>query len=251
MPNTGLGTASTVVKTAGGVASMIPGYGTAISAVLSGIGGGLDMADAEQQKKEADKLAEEAKRVQKKPLEKEYLQALRGLKMQSLSGMPDYEAAKEGIDIGAANALKSIRESSPYGGSVADAINAMLNKGSQAKTQLAGEQGKFKYDAKNRLFDYLSGVGDKQRDLTKEKQEMQQALYSEAGDMLAASTANKAIGRDKILGSAISGVGGVAKAIGGTTADKTEWDSLTDEQKELYAIMGKMFANQQATGVTG
>lgn len=211
----GMSTASGVIKGVGGMASMIPGYGTAIGAGLSAVGGILDMVDADQQKSEAAKLAEEAKRVQKKPLEKEYLQALRGLKMQSLAGMPGYEQAQEGIDIGAANALKSIKEASPYGGTVVDAINATLNKGSQEKTQLAGKQAEFKYDAKNKLLSYLSGVGDKQRDLTKEKQDMQAALYSEAGDLRAAGTANKAIGRDKILGGLIQGVGGIAKGIGG------------------------------------
>jgi hypothetical protein len=105
----------------------------------------------------------------------------------------------------------------------------VLNKGSQQKTQLAGDQAKFKFGAQGDLLGYLSGVGDKQRELTKEKQAMQQALYSEAGDMMAASTANKAIGRDKILGSAISGVGGIAKAMGGgDSAMSFKTDSESD-----------------------
>jgi hypothetical protein len=223
--------ASDALRTIGGLSSMIPGYGQAIGAGLSMVGGVMDMADAEKQKQEALKLQKEAKELRKNPLEKEYIQALRGLKMQSLSGMPGYEQAQEGIDIGAANALKSIKEASPYGGSVVDAINAVLNKGSQQKTQLAGQQSQFKYNAKNQLLDYLSGVGDKQRELTKEKQEMQQAMYSQAQDLLAASTANKQQSRNQLIGSANVAFGGLTK--GGLEAAKfAALERLRKEQEE-------------------
>jgi hypothetical protein len=253
----GMGTASGVLKGVGGVASMIPGYGTAIGAGLSAIGGILDMADAQKQKEEAEKIQKKAEQVQKKPLEKEYLQALRGKKMLALGGMPDYEARKEQLDIDAANALTSIKQASPYGGTVVDAINAVLNKGSQQKQLLAGEQGRFKTAAQQDVLNTLWSVGGEQRELTKEQQAMKAALYSQAQDLMAASTANKQIGREKALGAGIQGVGGIMKAIGGSvggntdgSTDEIDFSNLTDDQKALYSKLAEILKNQQATGVT-
>lgn len=214
MAESSAGTAGTVVKTAGGFASAIPVVGGIVGGVMSGVGGILDMVDAQQQEKEYDKLRKKAEQLKKGALEPQYLQALRGLKMQSLSGMPGYEQSQQAIDINSANALKSIKESSPYGGTVVDAINATLNKGSQQKTDLAGQQSRFRYDSKNKMLDYLSGVGDKSRELTIEQRKRQEALYSQAQDLLAASTANKQIGREKALGGGIMAAGGIAKLAG-------------------------------------
>lgn len=252
MANTGLGTASTALKGIGGMASMIPGYGTAIGAGLSAVSGILDMVDAQKQKQEAEKIQREAEKVKKQPIEKEYLQALRGKKMLALSGLPEYERAKENIDLGAANALKSIQESSVYGGSVVDAINAVLNKGSQQKADIDVQQATAKLGLQKDVLDTLWNVGGMQRELTKEQRARQEALYSQAQDLMAASTANKQIGREKAIGAGIQGVGGLMRVIGGGgTASQTNWDSLTDEQKALYGTLSKILSNQQATGVVG
>ena len=210
----GMGAASTGLKAAGGLASMIPGYGTAIGAGLSAIGGILDMADAAKQKEEAEKIQKKAEQVKKQPLEKEYLQALRGKKMLALSGLPEIDQAKESIDLGAANALKSIKEASPYGGSVVDAINAVINKGSQQKAQLDAQQAQAKLGLQKDVLDTLWNVGGQQRELTKEQRTRQEALYSQAQDLMAAATANKQIGREKAIGAGIQGVGGLAKMLG-------------------------------------
>ena len=210
----GLRSASTGLKAAGGLASMIPGYGTAIGAGLSAIGGILDMADAAKQKEEAEKIQKKAEQVKKQPLEKEYLQALRGKKMLALSGLPEIDQAKESIDLGAANALKSIKEASPYGGSVVDAINAVINKGSQQKAQLDAQQAQAKLGLQRDVLDTLWNVGGQQRELTKEQRTRQEALYSQAQDLMAAATANKQIGREKAIGAGIQGVGGLSKMLG-------------------------------------
>lgn len=210
----GLGTASGVLKGAGGIASMIPGYGTAIGAGLSAVGGILDMVDAQKQKEEAEKIQKKAEQVKKQPLEKEYLAALRGKKMLALGGLPEYERAKENIDLGAANALKSIKESSPYGGSVVDAINAVLNKGSQQKADIDVQQATAKLGLQKDVLDTLWNVGGQQRELTKEQRTRKEALYSQAQDLMAAATANKQIGREKAIGAGIQGIGGLAKILG-------------------------------------
>lgn len=220
MANTGLGTASTALKGIGGMASMIPGYGTAIGAGLSAVSGILDMVDAQKQKQEAEKIQREAEKVKKQPIEKEYLQALRGKKMLALSGLPEYERAKENIDLGAANALKSIQESSVYGGSVVDAINAVLNKGSQQKADIDVQQATAKLGLQKEVLDTLWDVGGMQRELTKEQRARQEALYSQAQDLMAASTANKQIGREKAIGAGIHGVGGLAKILGNIDMSK-------------------------------
>lgn len=211
---TGYGTASGVFKGVGGMASMIPVYGQAVGAGLSAVGGILDMVDAQKQKEEAEKIQRKAEQVKKQPLEKEYLQALRGQKMLALSGLPEYDRAKQNIDLGAANALKSIKEASPYGGSVVDAINAVLNKGSQQKADIDVQQAKAKLGLQKDVLNTLYNVGGLQRELTKEQRTRQEALYSQAQDLMAASTANKQIGREKALGAGIQGVGGLAKLLG-------------------------------------
>jgi len=210
-----LSSASSALKMGGGIASMVPVYGQAIGAGLSAIGGIMDMVDAGKQQKEAERLQKEAEKVKKKAPEKEYLQALRAYKMMAQGGMPGYENAAQSVGLGAANALTSIREASPYGGSVADAINAVLNKGAQVKSDLSVKDAEFKMDARNKVVGQLNYLGDKQRDLTKEARERQEALYSQSGDMLAAATANKQIGREKALSAGIMGVGALAKGIGG------------------------------------
>jgi hypothetical protein len=210
----GLSGASTGLKAAGGVASMIPGYGTIIGGALSGIGGILDMVDAGKQKKDAEALQKKAEQVKKGALEPQYLQALRGYMMQAQSGMPSFEASKSALDASSANALKSIIQASPHGQGVADSINAILNSQSQQQQVLEGQQGQFKFNAKSKALDYLSGVGDKNRELTIEQRKRQEALYSQAQDLLAASTANKQIGREKALGGGIMAAGGIAKLAG-------------------------------------
>ena len=252
----GLGTASGVLKGVGGVASMIPGYGTLIGGALSGIGGILDMADAAKQKQQAEGIQKKAEQVKKGGLEPQYLQALRGYMMQAQSGLPSYDAAKAQIDYGAANALKQIKESSPYGGTVVDAINATLNKGSEQQQALEAQQGQFKYNAKQKALDYLSGLGDKSRELTVEQRKRQEALYSQAQDLLAASTANKQIGREKALGGGIMAAGGLGKLIGGSAKSATtpllttsgssdlsgyDLSKLSQqEQQSLFDILTKM-----------
>ena len=173
------------------------------------------MVDAQKQKEEAEKIQKAAEKVKKQPLEKEYLQTLRGQKMLALSGLPEYERAKQNIDLGAANALKSIKESSPYGGSVVDAINAVLNKGSQQKADIDVQQATAKLGLQKDVLSTLYNVGGLQRELTKEQRGRQEALYSQAQDLMAASTANKQIGREKALGAGVMGVGALAKVIGG------------------------------------
>lgn len=237
MANTGYGTASEVLKGVGGMASMIPVYGQAVGAGLSAVGGILDMVDAQKQKEEAGKIQRKAEQVKKQPLEKEYLQALRGQKMLALSGLPEYDRAKQNIDLGAANALKSIKEASPYGGSVVDAINAVLNKGSQQKADIDVQQAQAKLGLQKDVLNTLYNVGGLQRELTKEQRTRQEALYSQAQDLMAASTANKQIGREKALGAGIQGVGALAKMLGSAGGENTfDYGSLGAEQDSQEPI---------------
>lgn len=251
MAQTGLGTASGVLKGVGGMASMIPVYGQAIGAGLSAVGGIMDMVDAGKQKAEAEKIQKAAEKVKKHPLEKEYLQALRGQKMLALSGLPEYDRAKQNIDFGAANALKSIKEASPYGGSVVDAINAVLNNGSQQKADIDVQQAQAKLGLQKDVLNTLYNVGGLQRELTKEQRTRQEALYSQAQDLMAASTANKQIGREKALGAGIQGVGATsggdselmdsAGAVGGGASDIAQ---MLKDDPELLKKLAALLSNQ-------
>ena len=213
---TGTGTAASALKGLGGTVGAIPTpYTAAIGGVMAGIGGILDMVDAGKQKKDAEALQKKAEQVKKAPLEPQYLQALRGYMMQAQSGMPSFEASKSALDASSANALKSIKESSPYGGTVVDAINATLNKQSEQQQVLEGQQGQFKFNAKSKGLEYLSGVGDKNRELTIEQRKRQEALYSQSQDLRAAGFANTQIGREKALGGGIVAAGGLGKLAAG------------------------------------
>lgn len=247
-PTTNLGAASVGLQGAGAIASMVPGWGTAIGAGLSGIGAVLKMVDAKKQKKEAEKIQRKAEQVKKAPLEKEYLQTLRGQKMLALSGLPEYERAKQNIDIESANAAKNLMQSSISGATTADTLAAIINKGSQQKSALDVAQAQAKLGLQKDVLDTLFKLGGQQRELTKEQRLRKEALYSQAQDLMAASTANKDIGREQALGAGIMGVGALSKMIGSnvgglkskgateTTAtgeSATEPTGLQDTQSQL------------------
>ena len=258
---TGTGTAASALKGLGGTVGAIPTpYTAAIGGVMAGIGGILDMVDAKKQKKDAEEIQKKAEQVKKGALEPQYLQALRGYMMQAQSGMPSFEASKSALDASSANALKSIKESSPYGGTVVDAINATLNKQSEQQQVLEGQQGQFKFNAKSKALDYLSGVGDKNRELTIEQRKRQEALYSQAQDLLAASTANKQIGREKALGGGIMAAGGIAKLAGagfkpsakdggmGATTDATSTTPSSETTDASTQSVGQELLSNIGTG---
>jgi hypothetical protein len=223
MPN-----ASGILKGIGSFASLVPGWGTVAGGALNAIGGFLDMGDAAKQEKDSAAIQKKAEQVKKAPPEPQYLQALRGYMMQAQSGMPSFEASKSALDASSANALKSIIQASPHGQGVADSINAILNSQSQQQQVLEGQQGQFKFNAKSKALDYLSGVGDKNRELTMEQRKRQEALYSQAQDLLAASTANKQIGREKALGGGIMAAGGIAKLAGAGFKPSAKDGGFTD-----------------------
>lgn len=190
--------------------------------VTGGVGLGSTIASganalitAKTQKKEANRLSGLSKNVQARDLQPEYYKALAETKLRALSGMPTYEAQKEALDTDAANALRSIKESSAYGGGVADAINAQLTMQNKNRMALDGQQSAYRDKNEMAAIDAEQEIGGLKEGMQKEKLLRQQQLVAAANAMLQSSTANRAVGINTIGSGATQAAGTIAQALGG------------------------------------
>lgn len=161
---------------------------------------------AKEQKKRAGELQEEAKNVKKREIRPEFMTALNEAELLAQSGMPTYGAAKQNIDANSANALRSIREASPYGGVTADAISAVLTNQNKELTNLDATQGQFKLGNRQNAIQELKGVGAEQERLTQEQLEEKRRIMASAEALLQAGTANKQNALETV-GSTVAGLG--------------------------------------------
>jgi len=161
---------------------------------------------AKEQKKRAGELQQEAKNVKKREIRPEFMTALNEAELLAQSGMPTYGAAKENIDANSANALRSIREASPYGGATADAISAVLTNQNKELVNLDATQGQFKLGNRQNAIQELKGVGAEQERLTQEQLEEKRRIMASAEALLQAGTANKQNALETV-GSTVAGLG--------------------------------------------
>jgi hypothetical protein len=161
---------------------------------------------AKEQKKRAGELQQEAKNVKKRDIRPEYMTALNEAELLAQSGMPTYGAAKSNIDANSANALRSIREASPYGGVTADAISAVLANQNKELVNLDATQGQFKLGNRQNAMQELKGVGAEQERLTQEQLAEKRAIMASAEALLQSSTANKQNALETV-GSTVTGLG--------------------------------------------
>jgi len=161
---------------------------------------------AKEQKKRAGELQTEAKNVKKREIRPEFMTALNEAELLAQSGMPTYGAAKENIDANSANALRSIREASPYGGVTADAISAVLANQNKELVNLDATQGQFKLGNRQNAIQELKGVGSEQERLTQEQLAEKRAIMASAEALLQSSTANKQNALETV-GSTVTGLG--------------------------------------------
>lgn len=206
---------------------------------------------AKEQKKRAGELQEEAKNVKKREIRPEFMTALNEAELLAQSGMPTYGAAKQNIDANSANALRSIREASPYGGVTADAISAVLTNQNKELTNLDATQGQFKLGNRQNAIQELKGVGAEQERLTQEQLEEKRRIMASAEALLQAGTANKQNALETV-GSTVAGLGtALGKGISAGSdisvlKDKLASGNLT--QSEFDAMRKNTLFGTNATG---
>jgi hypothetical protein len=165
--------------------------------------------------------------------------------------MPTYWAEKENIDANSANALRSIREASPYGGNVADAISAVLTNQNKELVGLDATQGQFKLANRQNAIQELKGVGAEQERLTQEQLDEKRRIMASAEALLQAGTANKQNALETV-GSTVAGLGtALGKGISAgadisVLKDKLASGSLT--QSEFDAMRKNTLFGTNATG---
>jgi hypothetical protein len=210
---------------------------------------------AKEQKKRAGELQTEAKNVKKREIRPEFMTALNEAELLAQSGMPTYGAAKANIDANSANALRSIREASPYGGNVADAISAVLTNQNKELVNLDATQGEFKLGNRKNAIQELKGVGAEQERLTQEQLAEKRAIMASAEALLQSSTANKQNALEKV-GSTVAGLGtalgkGISAASDiGTLKDKLDKGQLNQQEFDAARRNTLYGTNQVGTGVS-
>jgi hypothetical protein len=210
---------------------------------------------AKEQKKRAGELQQEAKNVKKRDIRPEFMTALNEAELLAQSGMPTYGAAKANIDANSANALRSIREASPYGGNVADAISAVLTNQNKELVNLDATQGEFKLGNRKNAMQELKGVGAEQERLTQEQLAEKRAIMASAEALLQSSTANKQNALETV-GSTVAGLGtSLGKGISmgadiGTLKDKLDKGQLNQQEFDAARRNTLYGTNQVGTGVS-
>ena len=209
---------------------------------------------AKEQKKRAGELQQEAKNVKKREIRPEYMTALNEAELSALKPMANYEAAKANIDANSANALRSIREASPYGGVTADAISAVLGNQNKELVNLDATQGEFKLRNRQNAMQELKGVGAEQERLTQEQLAEKRAIMASAEALLQSSTANKQNALETV-GSTVAGLGtSLGKGISAaadikTLQDKVDANKLS--QTDFNAARRNALFGTTATGSGG
>jgi hypothetical protein len=210
---------------------------------------------AKEQKKRAGELQQEAKNVKKRDIRPEFMTALNEAELLAQSGMPTYGAAKANIDANSANALRSIREASPYGGNVADAISAVLTNQNKELVNLDATQGEFKLGNRKNAIQELKGVGAEQERLTQEQLDEKRKIMASAEALLQSSTANKQNALETV-GSTVAGLGtALGKGISagadiGTLKDKLDKGQLNQQEFDAARRNTLYGTNQVGTGVS-
>lgn len=209
---------------------------------------------AKEQKKRAGELQQEAKNVKKRDIRPEYMTALKEAELLTLEPMANYEAAKANIDANSANALRSIREASPYGGVTADAISAVLANQNKELVNLDATQGEFKLRNRQNAMQELKGVGAEQERLTQEQLAEKRAIMASAEALLQSSTANKQNALETV-GSTVTGLGtSLGKGISagadiGTLKDKLDKGQLNQQEFSALRRNALFGTNQTGNGV--
>jgi hypothetical protein len=222
-----------------------------LAQIPSMIGQGIAV---QKQEKRAKDLIKEAENVKKRDIRPEYMTALNEAELLAQSGMPTYGAAKANIDANTANAYRSIKEGSPYGGGVVDAISAVLTNQNKELVNLDATQGEFKLRNRQNAIQELKGVGAEQERLIQEQLAEKRAIMASAEALQQASTANKQ-NLLETVGSTVAGLGtSLGKGISAGADIKTMKDDLASgklTQSEFDARRRNTLFGTNATGSGG
>jgi len=190
-----------------------------------------NFVEARKQKERASKLTDQAKNLKTRGVQKDLLTAQTEKELLAQSGMPGYEQAKENQEANMANELRSIKESSPYGGATENAILAVLGRTNKDLMGLDAEQARFKMGNKQAAVQGLESIGAEKERLEQEKMQEQRRLMAAAEALTQASDINKQQGLTQI-GNTIAPFGniiGKSAALGANLSEMKK-SGATDEQ---------------------
>lgn len=234
----GLNTAADITSGVGGIASVIPIAGPIISAgagIASGIMKGIA---AKKQAAQAALVRQQALDAQKQTLRPEFLQAQRMRQMSVLAGLPGYDLASNALDANTAAAVRSIRESSPDGGSTLAAISAAIGQQNAAQNQLSIKNSEYKAGQFDKLTGDTWNIGEQQRGLEDRRDLIQKQGLQAASALENASTYNKQNGFDTITGA----IGSTASALSSYAGKQRDDAKMINLMKLMYPELYKKMA---------
>lgn len=223
--------------------------GAAASAIPTVVSGVTKLQTANEQKQRAQELTEEAKRVRKRGLQKEMLQAQEERELLAQSGLPTYEAAKQGLEAATANTMRSVREASPFGAAALNAIAALSGTEMGKRMELEGAQGQFKLGNRQAAIQGLQGLGQQQELLEQEKLEEQRRLRAASEALLQASTANRQ-GAIETIGGGLSPFGKFIGMAASGGMDDATYSTMGATTGSAGGSMTKIIQSLRAKGMT-
>lgn len=203
-------TAGGVIGAVGGVASMIPGYGTAIGAGLGLVSGLLESDAASKQKDQAAADLAAAKAMKPAALSPRFREKTLADQMAATSDMPGWGQAHDLLLQDFATHLRAIHNNSLNGGQAVNAIALSLGLNNDSMSKLFAENAAYRggvaKDARNDLW--ALGLQEHQGE-----QELytnyQKPLFEQATALQNAGTANQHNAINTITGALSTGSAGV------------------------------------------
>ena len=146
---------------------------------------GLSQIAAEYKEKarENERLSQVLPR---RAMQKEYSDALVQAQLMSQSGMPGYESNKADIDSNAANVIRTMQETNPFGATIAPAIAQYYGKVNKDLTQPGAEQSAFRRSGEQVALGELKNVASQKEELSKEQLIQKEKLKSMADKLMQA-----------------------------------------------------------------
>lgn len=195
--------------------SSIPIIGGIASAISTGIGGAIEMSEAEKQRKQAEKVRQAALATRAQQIQPEFLQKLKMDEIAAATGLPGLEQEKSALDTNAMNTARAIRETSPNGAATLAAIAASKGLENQSLSDLLAKNEQYRAGAMKEVGNTLQGIGGEKQSLQDKADAVKRAGLQAASGLEAAATYNKMNALNKIFGGVSSTASFLGKNVGG------------------------------------
>ena len=231
------------VSGASGMFSAVPVAGPIISAIGGLVGAGLQMGGAAQQKKQAEKIRQDALNAKVQGIRPEYLAKLRMDQAAALGDAPGLNLAENGIDAMTANHMRTIKDASPNGAASVAAISAALGQANANKQGLLTANMDYKAKKREDVGNTLWNIGGIRRGLEDRRDEVKKEGLAAAGYGEAVAEKNRMNAINQITGT----IGSTATAIGANYTAKDNQNQLNDMYAKWLASQNP---NSAATSMT-